>query len=781
MSLASVCLVLSFVLAVLAWYSATHHGLGKDDGSVGQFFGWRYAPTLITVLFTQALVMIAEDVKRTEPFARLSQAEPPTAKHTLFYTPKVWWKNVLPQRDSGGNRSWTLALSSLATGLSLLVVSSFSSSVLIARDVSYSNPVQMHRYMPGPNGTITLVPRRETYFRTINAYLYNVSTSTWVSDSHIILPIVPIPQALGAQTLDTGIWEAETTILQMENECVPMDLVQQTESEINYTSTGDLRTCAQNATCSEHSKGLELRSSDGCSIQVHSQVESVFGSNPMVRYGGIYWTNMSSSYVSMQDLIHERGNRSLRNPTEDRIGSRVFIYHLSDECRGRDLVLVTPKWDLTDHTPATPQWDWKNFTVQAELCTPNIYEASMPVRLEVSGNISHASFDASEFKRRRKIPAKSLLDLGRLDNLSFREAWSKYAIKPGADITNEQMYGFEGVETFLAQHYGLKIDAILGNTTIGAEASRFRSRFFGELILSSILQADAPALESITGQLVQEGRRIMVVTEAVITLAVSFLLVLCCLIYLYRQTVFSRRVLHLSVDPATIVGTASVLGPSSTLAKDLRNLPGGSSTEAKRCLETRIYSIQEAPITAITSAQARREVRSHYKLDTITKPWKRQKPVEHTQERDWRPSMFRKKWLTAFLAFLIALAVLLLVLRQYALDDRLNRTAFIYQISLGLFNTTLSPHSIIATFVAVIVGLFWDSIDKPLRKLQPYLSMTRGTSNISQGASLSYQTCYWIWAAIKAARRKHWVLCLVTFGTTLTQICQYTLCNIPYR
>jgi hypothetical protein len=53
-------------------------------------------PTLIAVLFTPALVIIAEDVKRTEAFARLSQIEPLTAKHTLFYIPKVWWNNVSP-------------------------------------------------------------------------------------------------------------------------------------------------------------------------------------------------------------------------------------------------------------------------------------------------------------------------------------------------------------------------------------------------------------------------------------------------------------------------------------------------------------------------------------------------------------------------------------------------------------------------------------------------------------------------------------------------------------
>jgi hypothetical protein len=323
-------LVLSVVLAILAWYSATHHGLGKDDGSVGRFFGWRYTPTLIAVLFTQALVMIAEDVKRTEAYARLSQTEPPTAKHTLFYIPKVWWKNVYPQRNSGGDKSWTLALSSLAAGLSLLVVSSFSSSLLIARDVPHSNPVQMRQYMPEPDGTIALVPRWDTYFRTINAHLYNVSTSTWVSDSHVILPIAPMPQASGNETFNNGIWEAETTILQMDNDCVPMTLVQKTDFMTNYTFTSDQRTCAQNDTCpGQYTTGLELKSTDGCLIQLHSKIDS----SPMVVYGGIYWTNMSSSYISIQDLIRDRGDRPLMSSSEQSAISRVFVYHLSDECR----------------------------------------------------------------------------------------------------------------------------------------------------------------------------------------------------------------------------------------------------------------------------------------------------------------------------------------------------------------------------------------------------------------------------------------------------------------
>jgi hypothetical protein len=92
--LALILLLLAVILTVLCWYPAKHHGLGKDDGSLGLLVGWRYVPTLIAVLFTQALVMVAEDVKRTEAFARMAQSQPVKVQHTLLYTPRVWWKSV---------------------------------------------------------------------------------------------------------------------------------------------------------------------------------------------------------------------------------------------------------------------------------------------------------------------------------------------------------------------------------------------------------------------------------------------------------------------------------------------------------------------------------------------------------------------------------------------------------------------------------------------------------------------------------------------------------------
>jgi hypothetical protein len=119
---------------------------------------------------------------------------------------------------------------------------------------------------------------------------------------------------------------------------------------------------------------------------------------------------------------------------------------------------------------------------------------------------------------------------------------------------------------------------------------------------------------------------------------------------------------------------------------------------------------------------------------------------------------------------LVAFATALLVLRGYSGKNRLYRTAFVYQVSLGLFTPSFSPHSAIDALVVVAIGLSWDGIDKSMRTLQPYFSINRGTPTASRGVSLSYQSSYWIWAATRAAYRRHWILSMTATGTALAQI-----------
>jgi hypothetical protein len=785
-----VSLVLIVVLAILTWYSATHHGLRKDDRSLGLLLGWRYAPTIVAVLFTQALVMIAEDVKRTEAFARMAQPKPFEAKFTLSYVPRVWWKSVFggfSRRGSGGHKRWMLAFSSLAAGLSILVVSTFSSSVLIAKEIVYHETAQLQRYIPERNGTIALQPQRNTYFHTISGYLYNTSTSIWVDDTHVVLPFGPIDQSTSSEPLRDGLWKADTTVLQLENECVPMSLTRKIVLKANYSYAD---TSLSDKTFSVMSKGFRLRSADGCEVQMQTPIAlgdvrpgsigaSVspdgFQKDAVPQSGGIIWTNMSSNYVSWQDIIRERGPVPRIDHNEELIVKQTFIYDLSDQCRGRDLLIVSPPWWTslfplnTSRNKTQNEW-WDNFTVKAEVCTPTIYGARLPVQQSATNGISQVRFDRSEFTKRRQPVSKTLFDTERLNDLAFHGSWSKYMTIEAGSQDNE---GYDGVSMLLGKHYSLNQTDMLLNKTFSSEASRLRSRFFGELVLSSVIETDTPTLEDVDGIITLTDRRIMVVTEIAITLVVLFLFAFCYLIFMLWGVSAARRRLHLYADPATVAGSTSALRLQSSLATELQHLSEQRSKKTRATLDHRIYTTHAGVITEVTPEPGNVSYAKPIESTKKSRPWRKEQSSEKTTRKDWRPSMLHKRWLATLLVVLVLLAIALLVLRRYARENRLYRSAFLYQIDLGLFNTSFSPHSVIAALVAVAIGLSWDGIDKPMRTLQPYLSMTRGTAAASRGVSLSYQSSYWLLAATKAALRRHWILALVTFGTTLAQICKH--------
>jgi hypothetical protein len=150
----------------------------------------------------------------------------------------------------------------------------------------------------------------------------------------------------------------------------------------------------------------------------------------------------------------------------------------------------------------------------------------------------------------------------------------------------------------------------------------------------------------------------------------------------------------------------------------------------------------------------------------------RRKEAKRAAATEWRPAMLRKRWLLMLLVSLIAVTTTLLVLRSIAAKQRLYSTAYGYQVELGMFNINFGPQSIVSTLIAVCIALSWDEIEKSLRGLQPYPSMSKHFSSAPHGISLSYQSTFWAWTAAKAALHSHWALCFVAIGTTFCQICK---------
>ncbi|PVH96556.1 hypothetical protein DM02DRAFT_115979 [Periconia macrospinosa] len=131
------------------------------------------------------------------------------------------------------------------------------------------------------------------------------------------------------------------------------------------------------------------------------------------------------------------------------------------------------------------------------------------------------------------------------------------------------------------------------------------------------------------------------------------------------------------------------------------------------------------------------------------------------------------RYLFALGLFLALITVALLVLVTFSSRSQLYQKAFVYQADLskfGLSISTFAPISIAPTIISIIISLWWDQIDLTFRLLQPYIAMSRSPTPVSSSSGITYRSKTWIGAVIKAARHRHWILCFVAIGTTLSQV-----------
>jgi hypothetical protein len=138
-------------------------------------------------------------------------------------------------------------------------------------------------------------------------------------------------------------------------------------------------------------------------------------------------------------------------------------------------------------------------------------------------------------------------------------------------------------------------------------------------------------------------------------------------------------------------------------------------------------------------------------------------------------------WLWSQIALVLCLAAFLagvIILYDLAKKGQIYEAFFTYQASIRIFHQTLptvAPFFIIPTLLAVCIGLWWTTLESTLRRMQPYLSMTKAPTAFSKGIGLSYQSTYLVWTAVRSAINKHWLLCLVALGATFSQVCKFAI------
>ncbi|KAJ3553960.1 hypothetical protein NPX13_g10748 [Xylaria arbuscula] len=222
------CTVLAFVIAAHA-ISCQHSGLVPDDGSGVLKIGFRLVPTLFATIYVFLSSTILDDIKRTEPFARLASPDGAPADLSVTWSADPWWKALIssfPSRRKKAN--WAMLSATVAFVLGSLILSPLSSSLIVSQTVVLTQDTQFRQLSLEPSMPIQEKPQSETYYRSIRSLLRNVSTSAWILDQYAVVPFWPasvraVP--LGPVLFETDeTWRATTTVFSTELICEPLIL-----------------------------------------------------------------------------------------------------------------------------------------------------------------------------------------------------------------------------------------------------------------------------------------------------------------------------------------------------------------------------------------------------------------------------------------------------------------------------------------------------------------------------------------------------------------------------
>lgn len=686
--------------------------------------------------------MIFEDVKRTEPFARMARPGGVSGFASILQSPRSWWKALAEsfgRKKKGIPRSWVLLFSTLTYVIGFLALSPLSSSLLTSEDVAVKRSANFNLMEPAPDAALTLQPSRDTYFRTIGNFLQNVSTSAWIGDIYYAHPFWPA--SLEKVPLDpkvsssVGTWTASSPVFSTELQCEALNLTGKGRNLRRLPITDDDGT-PKNTTATDNitTFWFSMESPGGCDYSLEISLGSEF-----IPTGGLIWADLPT-------LVSQNNNGTT--------STSIYQHNISANCQDRELFLVTTPWIDWGLGYAENQTFLSNFTMQGHICISSYYVARLPVIMRTSTLDSTMKIDDELFREKRVRVPPGLLDVGSLQDLSMAGNWTHYMA-----ITTDDAFRakapMDGPGIILAAMHDFSLSNLVRSTQLVEEAQRLKQRFFGEILQRSLLQSSTAETQSSTGELTQIERRVVVVPEVGILMAVLFFVSFLLLAFTHWFSRPRQRPLHLFVDPSTPLGLGSLVASKRDVLVPLKPLDHSSKRERKAALRDKGYAVTRGVL--------------HEAVAPATT--KKQKSKKHNP--DWRPRVMRLKTLTALLASLACLVVGLAVLKHYADRAELFQTFFVYQTSIPIFNkriSSIAPYSIVPTVLAVAVGLWWDSLDKSFRLLQPYLSMSKTTPSLSEGAGLQYQTSYWAWASFRAAKNRHWLLFAVTLGSTLSQV-----------
>ncbi|KAJ2985066.1 hypothetical protein NUW58_g5732 [Xylaria curta] len=731
--------VLEILVVIVHAISARDLGLVTDDGSGGIVVLSKFVPTLLAVIHAIFLSILLNDVKRTQAFANLASPSGAPAKLSLTWTADTWWESLVasfPKRHTK-KTNWAMLCATVAFMIGFLIVSPFSSTLLVSQDVLFAEKAPFSQLDISSALPLQANPIATTYFRTVSNILQNVTTSAWITDRYAVLPFWPstidsVP--LGPIIPDSGqTWSANTMVFDVEMNCEQMDLVESVpldwfDPELNYTSPA---------------YRVRLLSPSGCALNL-----TLMGGNGLYASGGTVWSGLRNINVTDFSLSSD-------DPFDISGCTQDEIIYLSKSLR----------W-----ATAT------NATVIGQACNTNYYMGDTSVTVTLSKSSSLVEIDELEYSSTRKPIPSAVADLPSFRDVFLNNTnWGIHLKKP---LKSSRAFAF-GPAILLSALYNFSPEEMATDVSFVRNLGRVKQRFFSELLRGAFGAVSDGDTIKLAGTIAETRRRMVVVPSVAIVLEVFIFLQIILLSTVLITTRLSRRPLGLFVDPAPPIRIAKLISGEEGTLQSLNSLHGASSKELALSLLEKRYLLNRGEIRLLTpegledphdsSFSQKQASYQHNLLDST-----------HPDKQTFAFSI----WMFIILILLLSTALIAIAyLYWYSDAIGLYQTAFVYafNISVGDLNLgNVNPASLVTTIVAVSIGLWWGSLDTALRRIQPYLALAKRpiTRSGSEGVSISYVSSYLLWAAWRAIKRSHWVLALVCTGAFLSEI-RKSKCTFP--
>lgn len=657
--------------------------------------------------------VLFEDVKRTEPFARLARPEGSAAASSILKTPGAWWNALYDgfAKKRNGRRSWVLICAALLNILGFMAISSLSSAYLFSEDVIVPTSTDFLTLAPVSDSPLPIDADRTTHFRTIANLLQNVSTSPWITDEYTILPFWPSSlqdapiTALPSTSSQT--WKADTTMFKSEFTCTEMSIKSQTNQTVQYT---------------KHVEALPSISiiweSGGCEYGLSAYT-------PFFTWGGGSWSDPSTFYYALMAVESDVNT--------------VFSTNKTSQCDGKEIIIVTDSWSSSDAK------------YSAQLCGTEYYMANITTSIALTGDEPDISFNETQFEQNKVSIPDTLLNTTEFRSMLLSEDWPTYMIS----ILWSQTAMMGGPTVLLGAMYDYNMTALVNDPNWVTSAAKAQQRYFGEVVQAALTHQGVSQRNAMEGVVRDVQSRVVVQPGAAIALGVLFAISLFLVLFVWWCTRIKCRPLNLTRDPATTVGTACLISDNSRVRSTFQVFRQPSQRGMDEALRDEWFCTDPYGLCRINA----------------------ENPIKHnpTQSENGTPGLLKLPALLGLIAILAAVISGIIVLWHFAEGPGLYEKAFVYQVQVSFLSSGLSsvaPFSMIPTLVATGIGLWWSAIDDNFRRLTPFLEMSKENPQISRGAGLSYQSSFWLWACAKAARNKHWLLAILTFGTTLSPVCK---------